>query len=114
MSKWEEKWIKHVEKASQNAIDVKEIEIGRIVSVNPLEVISGELSLFKDNLYINPNLLDHTREFHVLTGTIGGSTTTISNGSISFKSELNQDDQVALIKLNKKKYLVLCKIGGVQ
>ncbi|WP_271814172.1 DUF2577 family protein [Clostridium beijerinckii] len=114
MAKWEEKWIKHVEKASKNAIDLKEIEMGRIVSVNPLEIINGDLSLFEDNLYINPNLLDHTREFNVLTGTIGGSTTTISDGFIYFKSELNQDDLVALIKLNKKKYLVLFKIGGVQ
>ena len=110
--RWEEKFLRSVEKTSENHIDIKEIEIGRIKSLDPLQIMAGDLPLLKENLYINSDLLEHTREFKTLTGTIGDSTTTISNGSISFKSQLDLDDLVALRKVNKNKYLVICRIAG--
>ncbi len=108
--KWEEKFLQRVEKTSDSYIDVKEIEIGRVISIDPLQIISENLVLFKENLYINPNLLAHTREFEVLTGTVGDEAMTISNGSVSFKACLEDKDLVALRPIGKNKYLLICKV----
>lgn len=107
---WEERMLKNVEKTSSSYIDIKELEIGRVISVDPLQIVNGELPLFSNNLYINPDLLEHTNEFTTLTGTIGDSIETITNGSIYFKSSLNKDDLVMLKKFNETTYIVMFKV----
>ena len=105
--KWEEKLFGHIEKTSDNYIDIPKLEIGEVISLEPLQILNGELPLFQDNLYINPDLLENTREFTTLTGTIGNSTTTITNGSISFKTQFKKGDLVVLKKMNKTTYMVM-------
>jgi tmRNA-binding protein len=107
---WEERMFKVTENVSSNYINVKDFEIGRVISVDPLQIVNGGLPLFKENLYINPDLLAHTREFTTLTGTIGDSTTTITNGSIYFKSSLDKDDLVVLKEMNETTYMVMFKL----
>lgn len=102
----------HIEKASNEYIDIKEDEIGKVISINPLQISVGGLPLTKENVYINPTLLEHTMDFTTLTGTIGDSQTTISNGSILFKSNLHEKDLVALRLMKNGKYLVRCKVVG--
>ncbi len=108
--KWEEKFIRNIEHTSNNYIEIPKVELGRIISTNPLQIMFKDLPLFKENLYINEELLEHTREFKSLTGTIGDKTETISNGSILFKSSLKKNDLVALREITKTKYLVMFKI----
>jgi len=107
---WEEKILGHIEKTSSSYIDIKELEIGRVISLEPLQIMSGDLPLFKENLYINPDLLEHKKEFTTLAGTIGDSTITITNGSICFKSSLETNDLVMLKKINKTTYTVMFKV----
>ena len=113
MTRWEEKMFGHIESTSDNYINIKDFEIGKVISLNPLEINCSGLPLYKENLYINPDLLENTREFEILTGTIGDSTTTITNGSITFKTQLVKDDYVVLKEMNKMTYYMLCKITGV-
>lgn len=111
--KWEEKMLRRIENTSSDHIDIKELEIGKVISIDPLQIICGELVLLKENLYINSDLLNHTREFTMLTGIVGDKSMTISNGSISFKATLEENNLVALRPINKNKYLVICKCEGV-
>ena len=108
--KWEEKFFKNVEKTSSSYINIKDFEIGKVISLEPLQIINGGLPLFKENLYINPDLLENTREFTTLTGTIGDSITTITNGSISFENQLKENDLVVLREMNKTTYIVMFKV----
>lgn len=107
--KWEEKFLQRVEKTSNSYIDVKEIEIGKIISIDPLQIVIGKLVLYKENLYINPDLLAHTREFIKLTGTVGDNEITISNGSISFENNLSDEDLVVLKPIGENKYMLMFK-----
>lgn len=97
---------------AQNAVDIKENEKGIIVSVNPLQINVGGLILTKKNLYINYELLEHNVSFKMLTGTIGDSTTTITNGSIFFSDKLEAGDTVIVREMQNNKYYVACKIVG--
>lgn len=108
--RWEEKFLQKIEMTSNNCIDIKETEIGKIISIEPLQIDLKGLPLFKENLYINSSLLEHTREFNTLSGTAGDGTITISNGSIYFKSSLNIGDLVSLRSMGNKKYLVMSRI----
>src|SRR5471030_3334936 len=108
--KWEERLLQNVEKTSDKYIDIKNLEIGKVISMDPLQIINGELPLLAENLYINPDLLEHIKEFTTLTGTIGDSATTITNGSIYFKSSLEINDLVMLKKMNKTTYAVMFKV----
>ncbi len=108
--KWEEKFLRNIENTSNNYIEIPEVSIGRVKSINPLQIMFKDLPLFQENLYINEELLEHTREFKSLTGTIGDKTETISNGSILFGSSLKENDLVALREITKNKYLVMFKI----
>ncbi|KIL06909.1 hypothetical protein SR42_15165 [Clostridium botulinum] len=108
--RWEEKWLRRIENTSDNYIEIPQVNIGRIISINPLQIMNNKLPLFRENLYINEELLEHTREFKSLTGTIGDKTETISNGSILFESSLKENDLVALREITKNKYLVMFKI----
>lgn len=111
--RWEEKMFKNIEKTSDKYINIKDLQFGKVISINPLEIDSEGLALYQNNLYINEDLLEHTREFESLTGTIGGSTTTISNGSITFKGKLKAGDTVVLKEINTIKYMLICKVTGV-
>ena len=97
--RWEEKLLRTMSIESKSSIEINEIELGRIISVDPLQIMVKELPLFRENLYINSNLLDHDREI-------------ISNevNSIKFKSSLKADDLVALVGTSVNKYIVLCKL----
>lgn len=109
--KWEEKLLRHIENTSNEYIDTKDIEVGRIISIEPLQIASGELVLYKENILINPELLAHKKEFETLTGTVGDTSMTISNGSISFAGTLKECDMVALKPIRRDKtYLVMFKI----
>ncbi len=108
--RWEEKFLRNIEHVSNNYIEIPEISIGKVKSINPLQIMLKDLPLFKENININPELLEHTRKFKSLTGTIGDKETTISNGSILFESNLKENDLVALREITKNKYLVMFKI----
>lgn len=108
--RWEEKWLRSVENTSDNYIEIPEVSIGRIISTSPLQIMKKDLPLFRENLYINEELLEHTREFKNFNGTVGDRTTTISNGFILFASSLKENDLVALREITKNKYLVMFKI----
>ena len=108
--KWEEKFLRNIENTSNSYIEIPKVEFGRIISTNPLQIMFKDLPLLKENLYINEELLEHTRKFKSLIGTIGDRETTISNGSILFESSLKENDLVALREITKNKYLVMFKI----
>ncbi|WP_252214399.1 DUF2577 family protein [Clostridium sp. VAP41] len=108
--RWEEKWLRRIENTSDNYIEIPQVNIGRVISINPLQIMNNKLPLFRENLYINEELLEHTREFKNLTGTVGDKTETIFNGSILFESNLKEKDLVALREITKNKYLVMFKI----
>ncbi|NFE85925.1 DUF2577 domain-containing protein [Clostridium botulinum] len=108
--RWEEKFLRNIEHTSNNYIEIPEVSIGRVISNNPLQIMKKDLPLFQENLYINSELLEHTREFKSLTGTIGDRENTISNGSILFESSLKENDLVVLREITKNKYLVMFKI----
>lgn len=113
MPKWEESMFGHIEKTSNNYINIKEFEIGKVISLSPLEIDNGGLPLYENNLYINPNLLENTRKFKTLTGVVGDSETTIFNGSITFETQLEIGDYVVLREVNQTKYYMICKVTGV-
>lgn len=113
MTRWEEKFLKHTEKTAEDHINIKDLIIGKVTSINPLEIFCDGLPLYEKNLYINSSLLEHTREFETLTGTVGDSTMTITNGFITFKTELKDEDYVVLKEVDEKRYHLLYKISGV-
>lgn len=99
-------------KSAIKAVNIKESEIGIVTSINPLQINVGGLILTMKNLYINYDLLEHTENFKTLTGTIGDSTTNISNGSILFETKLKQGDKVIARELKNNKYYIACKVVG--
>lgn len=113
MTRWEEKMFKHIEDVSDDYINIKDFQIGKVISSDPLEIYCNGLPLYENNLYINTELLENTKEFTTLTGTIGGNETTISNGSITFKTQLKKDDYVILREMEDNKYVLLFKISGI-
>jgi hypothetical protein len=66
----------------------------------------GELDLYQKNLYINVELLKHTKNFTAVTG----YPHSITDGSINYESFLYDDDLVALRKIDDTKYILLCKV----
>ena len=78
------------------------IEIGTVITSNPLTIQLDGLPLNRDNLLSADYLLiGYSR-----TVTIPSTDAT----EINFTDGLKKDDQVALIKINKTKYLILCRI----
>lgn len=93
------------------------IQIGNIVSVNPLTVTIGELQLTENNLLIADYLLDNTVEMAIpqvsATGTAGNNNISdigIADGVITLKSSLKKGDIIALIQINSTAFLILCKV----
>ena len=97
--RWEEIMLKTVSRESKDSIELNEIEIGRVISVEPLQIMIKDLPLFRNNLYINPDLLEHTKEI-----------VSNDNDTIRFKTSLKADDLVAVCGTSLNKYIVLCKL----
>lgn len=93
-------------------INIKETSIGKIESVSPLSVRVDGLLLNYDDLYVNSELLNHTKYFEKLTGINGDNTTTLTNGSITFKSSLDVGDKVAIREINDGRYYIMSKVKG--
>lgn len=99
-------WLENMYRIFQqnnNNIDIKETKIGIVQSVSPLQVCIGELVLYKDNLYINEDLLEYERPFSI-------PDTGFSNKKIIFHCKLNVGDMVALRKLPFEKYYLENKV----
>lgn len=95
-------------------IDLKEVKIGYITSVNPLQV-KVEGNIIPNNfIYFNTDLLEHKINFNNLHGTVGDHETTISNGSFYVPMQLSVGDMVAMVKMNNGKYYLSSRItlGG--
>ena len=118
-------WLENMYKIFQqnnNNIDIKETKIGIVQSVSPLQICIGELVLYKENLYINEDLLEYERPFTIPTQSANGSTTApasiidcgFSNKKIIFHCKLKVGDMVALRKLPFEKYYLENKVinGG--
>lgn len=76
------------------------IELGQVISSNPLTIKVQDLPLTKENLLVADYLLaNYSREVNVL-----GTTTTMS-----YIDTLKKDDSVALIRIGAF-YIVLCKV----
>lgn len=74
------------------------IQLGVVASINPIQILVGELPLFQDNLYINKQLLGYSE-----TVLINGNSETIVHNSI-----LTVNDTVFLYPVeNNQKYIVL-------
>lgn len=97
--RWEEIFLRTASKESKDSIELNEIEIGRVISVNPLQIMVKDLPLFRNNVYINPDLLEHQREI-----------ISKESSSIRFKTALKADDLVTLVGTKTNKYIVLCKL----
>ena len=63
-------WLENMYKIFQqnnNNIDIKETKIGIVQSVSPLQICIGGLVLYKENLYINEDVLEHERQITIPT-----------------------------------------------
>lgn len=97
--RWEEKFFRTMTSETKNTIEFKEIEIGRVISVEPLQIMAKDLPLFRQNIYMNADLLENTKEI-----------IDTEKNSISFKTPLKAGDMVALVAAANNKYIVLCKL----
>lgn len=97
--RWEEKFFRTMTSETQKTIEFNEIEIGRVISVEPLQIMAKDLPLFRNNIYINADLLENTKEI-----------LDIEKDSITFKNSLRAGDMVALVAAANDKYIVLCKL----
>ena len=100
-------WLENMYKIFQqnnNNIDIKETKIGIVQSVSPLQICIGELVLYKDNLYINEDLLEYERPFTIPTES------GFTNKKIIFHCKLNVGDMVTLRKLPFEKYYLENKV----
>lgn len=74
------------------------IQLGVVASINPVQILVGELPLFQDNLYIDKQLLGYEE-----TVLINGNSGTITHNSI-----LAVNNTVFLYPVeNNQKYIVL-------
>lgn len=108
---------------SKGAMDnPSSLQLGEVISINPLVIKVGELQLDKDNLLIAEHLLTHKRKFALNTTSVSGSVScpdgsgtlnniSISNGEFEFKSVLEVGNTVVCYPVLKgQKYLVLEKV----
>ncbi|MCD3211102.1 DUF2577 domain-containing protein [Clostridium botulinum C/D] len=80
------------------------IELGNVLSVNPLRIKVGDLLLEKYNLKINIDLLQHSKEVTI-------SNTSITKDKCTVETILKVGDIVAILPtLDKQTYIVLCKV----
>lgn len=104
---------------SKGAMDnPSSLQLGEIISIEPLMIKIGELQLDKNNLLIAEHLLTHKRKFALNTTSASGSNgsgtlnnISISNGEFEFKSVLEVGNTVVCYPILKgQKYLVLEKV----
>lgn len=96
--------IKHIQKHGAK-YNPPSINIGVVLSNNPLTVKIGDLQLTKDNLMVSDLLLeDYTRQLET-DGTIKAYTS---------KDGLKKDDIVACLATeDRQTYIILCKVVRV-
>ncbi|MBV4423248.1 DUF2577 domain-containing protein [Clostridium tyrobutyricum] len=78
------------------------IEIATVTTADPLTVNVDDLPLDKENLLVSDYLL-HGYE---RTANIPSTSAT----KITFTDGLKKDDMLAVVKISKLKYLILCKV----
>lgn len=102
------------------------MEIGKVISVFPkFEIKVGDLPLYRDNLFINKQLLQHERDFILPQTTVVGQTNSayvenhgshshsliniqIPEGKITYKTLFQEGDIVLLQSINEEqKYIVM-------
>lgn len=85
-----------------SAYNPPSIDIGVVISDNPLIIKIGDLQLTKDNLLVSDSLLKgYTKQFEV-----DGTTKTYTA-----KDGLKQGDIIACLSTqNRQKYIVLCRV----
>ena len=80
--------------------------LGKIVSINPLQINYKNTPLNRNRLLISKHLLDWTETVESTTSTVGNHSHNIT--TIKHKSILNAGDTVVLYEIEKnKKFLVL-------
>jgi hypothetical protein len=78
------------------------IKIGTVITADPLTIQLGDLPLYKNNLFVADYLLSgYKRQINIPS---------IDSTEISFTDGLKENDQLAVIKIQEKKYLILCKV----
>jgi len=95
------------------------VQIGVVISADPLTIKLGDLQIDKDNLLVTDYLLpNYTRKITISNTPASGSTTmgTITNigipdGDIVFTDGLKGNDIVALIPtIDEQTYIVLARV----
>ena len=80
--------------------------LGKIVSIDPLQINYRNTPLNRNRLLISKHLLDYTEEIESTTNTVGNHSHSIT--TIKHKSMLQVGDTVVLYEIEKnKKFLVL-------
>ena len=95
------------------------VQVGLVVSADPLTIKLGDLQIGKDNLLVSDYLLsNYTRKITIPTTPVSGSTTEesvtsigIPDGVINLTDGLKANDVVAVIStLDEQTYIVLAKV----
>lgn len=108
---------------SKGAIDnPSSIQLGEILSVEPLIIKVGELQVDRDNLLVAEHLLTHKRKFSLSTISASGNVScsngsgtlnniSIQDGELTFQTSLKNGDIVVCYPVFQgQKYLVLEKV----
>lgn len=93
------------------------VQVGVVVSVDPLTIKLGDLQIGKDNLLVAEYLLPNYARKYSASGnikfvtTISVDTDNTQNGDLTFTDGLAENDIVALIStLDEQTYIVLAKV----
>ena len=94
------------------------VNLGQVISIAPLTIKLGELSLDKDDLLISDILIGNCSRTATLIlsasdsiGNESGAASLSGNGTIILNTSLQKGDLVAMMSTkNRQKYIVLCKV----
>lgn len=98
------------------------IDIGMVISSDPLTIKIGNLQLTKDNILVADFLLpNYKRKISIPTTNATGSTTeesitsiAVPDGELIFTDGLKKDDMVAcLATQGEQKYILLCRVVSI-
>lgn len=89
--------------------------IGKVISLEPLQISLGKLPLNKNNLLINTMLLEHNRDFKLPTTTITSdnnlNSIEIESGTVKLKTKLKVGSLVIVYPIeDNQKYIVFCEV----